>query len=322
MSTEIFISYSHEDAGYLEEDSLLGHLKSLEKDGAQFSYDKQINVGEDWDAFIKSKIALADIAVVLISQTFLRSKYIQDDEIKPFLRRAREEGLIIFPVILSAAAWEQEEWLRSRQFIPTDDQNIEEHFWEPPGKRKGIFKKVADALRIQVQKVEKTKQDGGASPEKAMESFSKTVNTANRLYPQVESFHRDEPEAHREYGIIYEGKGDHIEAKNRGHQTTLTPADLEKLSERQLRHISIFQEELEESYDRWEVLYQKRRGERPNVSVETVDAMRRVVAEMKDSLDRVFAFLKAAGLQIDDHYYLFQSIIEDESRKAPKPSGV
>src|SRR5262245_40306240 len=254
MTTEIFVSYSHEDANYLNPDSLLGHLNGLEKDGAVFWSDQQIQVGENWDERIKLEIEQADIALVLVSQMFLNSKYCQESEIKPFLRRSREQGLIIFPVILSACDWEQQDWLRSRQFIPTDGQNIEEHFYEPPGKRKAIFQVIAEALRKHVKAVEETKRNGSASPVVAMNAFSRSVNTVNKMYSQVESFHNGTPEEHREYGVVYEGRGDHIVAKNRANQTTLTPTDLEKLSPRQLRHISIFQEALEVSYDRWEEL--------------------------------------------------------------------
>ena len=76
--------------------------------------------------------------------------------------------------------------------------------------------------------------------------------------------------------------------KQRGAVTTLTPADLEKLSERQkLRHISIFQRELESSYAKWEKLYRWRRKELPHVTDKTRSPLRDVIADMKDSLDRV-----------------------------------
>jgi hypothetical protein len=322
MSTEIFISYSHDDADYLKEGSLFDHLKGLERDGAQFWSDRDLNVGDDWDSIIQSRIKTTDIAVVLISQAFLNSTYIRDKEIQPFLSRSREEALIIFPVMLSASSWEQEQWLRSRQFIPSNGENIEEHHWEPPGKRKAIFKNIADALRKRVLAVEKSKQDGSASPIRAMGSLSKSINNVNQLFPQLESFHTGRPEEQREYGIIYYGKGDHIEANDRGSRWSLTPSDLQKLSERQLRHISIFQQDLEECYERWGQLYRQRGREQPNVSEETAREMRRVIAAMEGALKDVFIFLDAAGLKIDDHYYLFQSIIDTESRRADAPTGV
>jgi hypothetical protein len=347
MATEIFISYSHDDASYLENNSLIGHLKGLERDGARFWSDQEIQVGQDWDASIRLAIDRADISLVLVSQMFLNSKYCQKKEMSAFLRRSRDEGLIIFPVILSACDWEQIDWLRQRQFLPRNGKNIEEHFHEP-GERKAIFQQITEALRKYVKTVYETKKNGSL-PVVAMRAFSDSMNTVNRMYPQLQSFHDNAPEQHREYGIEpdvriarirlsdknsrlhprhvvpkpaqayesevpYEGKGDHIIAKTRDGLTTLTPADINKLSERQLRHMRIFQEELEESYDRWEFLYRRRRRKPAKKDEEE---MRQVVAEMKDSLDRVFAFLKAANLQIDDHYVIFKQIIEEEILRRP-----
>jgi len=313
MGTEIFISYSHEDASYLKSNSLLGHLKGLERDGAHFWSDQEIQVGEDWDARIRNAIERADISLVLASQMFLNSKYCQEEEMRAFLLRARDEGLIIFPIVLSACDWQQTDWLRQRQFLPRNGQNIEEHFYKP-GKRKAIFQQITEALRKYVKSVERTKRND-TLPVVAMKALSGSINTVNRMYPQLQSFHNGSPEEYREYGIVYEGKGDHVVAKNRSGQTTLTPADIKKLSDRQLRHISIFQEELEESYDHWEKLYRRRRLESPDVRLQTDKEMRLVIVAMKEALDRVFAFLKAANLQIDDHYYLFNDVIEAETRK-------
>ena len=49
------------------------------------------------------------------------------------------------------------------------------------------------------------------------------------------------------------------------------------------------------------------------VSEETRIALRNVVADMKDSLDRVVAFLQEAHLDIEDHYAIFRSIVQAEA---------
>ena len=67
----VFVSYSHQDASYLERDSLLGFLKGLEKDDIELWTDRTIRPGELWDEVIKTTIQNADIALVLISQGFL-----------------------------------------------------------------------------------------------------------------------------------------------------------------------------------------------------------------------------------------------------------
>jgi hypothetical protein len=149
-----------------------------------------------------------------------------------------------------------------------------------------------------------------------MKAFSKSMNIVNTLYPQVRAAANNGPEEHRDHSLMIEGKGDHVVQKNRGAVTTFTPADLEKLSERQLRHISIFQRDLETSYAKWEKLYRRRQKEMPQVTDKTRNALRDVIADMKDSLDRVMAFLNAAHLDIEDHYAMFYHVIKQEAALA------
>ena len=63
---KVFVTYSHTDARYLEDDSLLGFLKGLEDEQVAFWTDRHIRVGESWDEVIKTRIQEADIALVLV----------------------------------------------------------------------------------------------------------------------------------------------------------------------------------------------------------------------------------------------------------------
>jgi hypothetical protein len=178
-----------------------------------------------------------------------------------------------------------------------------------------MFQTITDALRRRVGAVEETKQQP-VSTAAAMTSFSTAVNTINALYPQLQSVVSNQPEQRHEHSVIVEGKGDHVVRRQRGAVTTLTPADLERLSDRQLRHILIFQRELVQSYGKWEKLYRRYRKERPAVTVATRTALRDTVADMKDSLDRVVRFLEDANLDVEDHYAMFRHVINEEAKLA------
>jgi hypothetical protein len=138
----VFVSYSHQDASYLENDSLLGFLKGLERDNIELWTDRAIRPGELWDEVIKTTIQNADIALVLVSQGFLDSEYCQNVEIRNFLAHKTH----LFPVILSPCEWRRHEWLKSRQFLPSGDQTIEEHF-QDSGNRKRLFLRIREQLR-------------------------------------------------------------------------------------------------------------------------------------------------------------------------------
>ncbi len=152
----IFVSYSHSDAEYLGESSLLGFLRGLEKEGAEFWTDKHIIAGDDWDKKIRDRIDQSDIALVLVSQRFLDSDYCTK-EIEDFLDRRRESGLIIVPVILSACEWERHAWLRETQYLPPNRETIREHYVQP-GPRERIFLDIRSALLKQMETVRKARR--------------------------------------------------------------------------------------------------------------------------------------------------------------------
>jgi CHASE2 domain-containing sensor protein len=149
----IFISYSHQDSQYLERDSLLGFLKGLEQEGdVEFWFDRQLTAGDLWDDEIKRRISTSHIALVLVSQAFLDSPYCKNVEIEGFLKRKKSQGLMIFPVILSACEWEQHDWLSSTQHLPEGDKTIEAHY-PPPGPRKEIYREIRRQLSAQIARV-------------------------------------------------------------------------------------------------------------------------------------------------------------------------
>lgn len=149
-TVKIFVTYSHRDAEYLDDDSLLGFLKGLEKDGVEFWTDRRIRPGELWDAVIKANLQEADIALVLVSQGFLDSPYCQNVEIEHCLAQQKH----LFPIILSPCDWRRHVWLSSRQFLPGGDQTVEEHYTEP-GRRKRLFLEIRERLRERVELIRK-----------------------------------------------------------------------------------------------------------------------------------------------------------------------
>jgi hypothetical protein len=98
---KVFVSYSHQDASYLDKGSLLSFLKGLEKDSIEFWADKSIRLGGCWDDEINTNIQNADIALALVSQVYLDSYYSQAVEIQNFLAKKTH----ILPIILSPCDW-------------------------------------------------------------------------------------------------------------------------------------------------------------------------------------------------------------------------
>lgn len=155
MKAKVFVGYSHHDKKYLNEASLIGYLKGLQHEGiADFWSDERITTGDLWDVEVQAKINESHVALLLVSQWFLNSPYIQNREIPRFLEKRKRDGLIIFPIIVSACEWTEHVWLKETQFLPRDGENIESHFAEE-GKRLELFLQVRRDLRSQINRLHK-----------------------------------------------------------------------------------------------------------------------------------------------------------------------
>lgn len=87
----VFLSYAHKDEDIKKR--LEAHLAALRQEGKIDSWsDRQLIPGEKWDAAIKQKLAEADIVLLLISASFIASKYIWEQELSLAMER-RESGL-------------------------------------------------------------------------------------------------------------------------------------------------------------------------------------------------------------------------------------
>jgi len=158
MKVKVFIGYSHHDKRYLRDTSLLGYLKALEKEGVEFLSDERITTGNLWGQEIQAKITESNIALLLVSQTFLNSQYIQNEEIPRFLDQRKNQGMVMFPIILSACDWESHQWLKETQFLPKDGKNIASDY-KNKGRREELFLLILRDLRNQAQKIQKRISD-------------------------------------------------------------------------------------------------------------------------------------------------------------------
>lgn len=121
--TRVFISYSHADETW--KDRVVRQLGVLADEGLGTWDDRRIAGGDDWFPEIEKAIDDCDVALLLISDWFLTSKFIKESEVPALLQRRQEQGIQVIPVILSPCQWQRVAWLKPIQARPKDGADLE-----------------------------------------------------------------------------------------------------------------------------------------------------------------------------------------------------
>jgi len=148
--TQVFISYSHRDAQWLER--LQVHLRPLVRESTiEVWDDTQIKPGAIWAAEIQSALEKAKVAVLLISADFMASDFITSNELPPLLHAAEEDGATIIPVIVSASSFPRTERLARFQAVNDPSMPLIDM---TPGEREAVFAKVAEQVDLAIGRQE------------------------------------------------------------------------------------------------------------------------------------------------------------------------
>ena len=124
---KVFISYAHEDRRYLG--ALGNHLAQLEREGLIDPWhDHSIQAGDEWEGQIDQNLEAADIILLLVSASFLASRYCSDVEMKRALERHERGEARVIPVILKPADWKHSDFARL-QALPEGGKPITK--WSP-----------------------------------------------------------------------------------------------------------------------------------------------------------------------------------------------
>jgi hypothetical protein len=146
----VFISYAHEDLKYLKE--LRNNLAGLEETGHIKVWDDgKIIVGKPWDEQIRKSLLGADVVVLLITQNFMGSAYIVENELRLAREREQQGQIDLIPIKVEPYDFGLH-WLGKVQAITVGGKSIYE-----ARLRRAAWAKAAEALRVRIGLV-----DGGS----------------------------------------------------------------------------------------------------------------------------------------------------------------
>lgn len=119
-SINIFISFSHGDARFLNESRLLPSLVTqLEIEATKVWYDSnRLLVGDSFQEQIIRAIDRAHIAVLFVSQDYLVSEFVRNVELPRIEARAERNELVVIPILLGHCAWQNVSLICNRQILP------------------------------------------------------------------------------------------------------------------------------------------------------------------------------------------------------------
>jgi hypothetical protein len=123
----VFISYSHAERDYFPifKNDFSQYVKLPNLDINVFS-DDELPLGSDWDKYLQNKVADCDVMLLLVSQTFMNSKYIQEKEFGAAIERLKKgNNLLIVPIYFAPCLFANNEELARLQFFKPHGDNFD-----------------------------------------------------------------------------------------------------------------------------------------------------------------------------------------------------
>jgi photosystem II stability/assembly factor-like uncharacterized protein len=160
----VFVSYAREDRRWLDPDyrfSLIPFLmESLRRHKVAFWFDKELKPGDEFRRFIESQIDQSQIALLIVSQSFLNSEFIENREMPRIAERARLGQMIVVPVLVEPCDWSEYPFLADRQMVPSSPL-IEYTESEPQWVK--VRYQILDGLKAQLKRISEAPQAHASS---------------------------------------------------------------------------------------------------------------------------------------------------------------
>lgn len=195
---KVFVSYSRKDVDWVKpgerkERALMSWLRTkLEQSGIELWWDERLDqhVGQSYEELIRERIESSDTAILLLSEDFFLSRFINDFELPLIKERVESQQMQLFPIVVSHVDWnhnEYSQWIRTRHIhnsviTPLIEVVRDEAEWSK------VRSRLAVALREQIlpaaQKQVSMKKQSDVRPV-AIDAAELPARTRSRLRPNL-----------------------------------------------------------------------------------------------------------------------------------------
>ena len=153
----VFVSYSHEDEEYRKD--LDAHLSLFSRMGIiDVWHDRRIDPGAVWTAEISENLEKADLVLLLVSASFMKSNYCFQIELMRALERHSAGEARVIPVIVRPVSWSEAPFAHL-QALPVDGRAVS--LWK---KKDEAWQQVADGIRNVARQSSNASESSSWSP--------------------------------------------------------------------------------------------------------------------------------------------------------------
>ena len=155
---KVFVSYSHKDEALKLE--LDDHLSSLKQsDTIAYWHDRNIGAGTEWAKEIDQNLNSADIILLLISASFISSRYCWGIELKRAMERHEAGNACVIPIVIRPAVWKNTP-IAKLQAFPKDAKAITS--W---ANQDEAFVNVVEGIQAAVDRLSQLPLEASPTPE-------------------------------------------------------------------------------------------------------------------------------------------------------------
>lgn len=151
----IFVSYAREDKHWLDASyrfRLVPFLAdSLRREGVEFWIDQKLVIADDYQALIESEIDRAQIALLIVSQSFLNSEFIEKVELPRIAERAQRGNMLIAPVLVEPCGWRDYPLIAKQHMVPAETPLID--YTENEARWAKVRYEILENLKTQVSRI-------------------------------------------------------------------------------------------------------------------------------------------------------------------------